>query len=73
MHEIESLILLLAALLAQLIRLLTVLYPTLLVLRGFVQAAQHRDSRGVAEPGCIRPEYGRCARMETGDRRRWGS
>jgi hypothetical protein len=35
-HEIESLILLLAALLAQLIRLLTVLYPTLLVLRGFV-------------------------------------
>ena len=33
MHEIESLILLLAALLAQLIRLLTVLYPTLLVLR----------------------------------------
>ena len=38
MHEIESFVLLLAAaaLLAQLTRLLTVPYPTLLVLRGFV-------------------------------------
>ena len=48
MHEIESFVLLLAAaaLLAQLTRLLTVPYPILLALRGFVPGCPASRSSG---------------------------